>query len=132
MADPARVERLVGVVRQRWPDLPLTLHFHNTRGMGLANVLAGLAAGVVRFEGCLGGLGGCPFAPGATGNVCTEDVVNMLQCMGYDTGVDLDLLLAASRRLGEIVGHDLPGQVGKAGKVTDLHTPPAELETTPR
>ncbi len=100
--------------------------------MGLANVLAGLAAGVVRFEGCLGGLGGCPFAPGATGNVCTEDVVNMLQCMGYDTGVDLDLLLAASRRLGEIVGHDLPGQVVKAGKVTDLHAPPAELETVPR
>jgi hydroxymethylglutaryl-CoA lyase len=132
MADPTRVERLVGVVRQHWPDLPLTLHFHNTRGMGLANVLAGLSAGVVRFEGCLGGLGGCPFAPGATGNVCTEDVVNMLQCMGYETGVDLDLLLAASRRLGEIVGHELPGQVVKAGKATDLHTPPAELETAPR
>jgi hydroxymethylglutaryl-CoA lyase len=132
MADPSRVEQLVGVVRQRWPDLPLTLHFHNTRGMGLANVMAGIAAGVVRFEGCLGGLGGCPFAPGATGNVCTEDVVHMLQCIGYDTGVDLDLLLAASRRLGEIVGHELPGQVVKAGKVTDLHAPPAELETAPR
>jgi len=132
MADPARVQTLVGVVRQRWPDLPLTLHFHNTRGMGLANVLAGIAAGVVRFEGCLGGLGGCPFAPGATGNVCTEDVVHMLQCMGFDTGVDLDLLLAASRRLGEIVGHELPGQVAKAGKVTDLHAPPAELLTASR
>ena len=132
MADPSRVEQLVGAVRTRWPDLPLTLHFHNTRGMGLANVLAGLAAGVVRFEGCLGGLGGCPFAPGATGNVCTEDVVHMLQCMGYDTGVDLDRLLAASRRLGEIVGHDLPGQVVKAGKVTDLHAPPAELESAAR
>jgi len=126
MADPARVERLVGVVRQRWPDLPLTLHFHNTRGMGLANVLAGLAAGVVRFEGCLGGLGGCPFAPGATGNVCTEDVVNMLQCMGYDTGVDLDLLLAASRRLSAIVGHELPGKVVKAGKSSDRHPLPVE------
>ena len=132
MADPSRVEQLVGVVGQRWPELPLTLHFHNTRGMGLANVLAGLAAGVVRFEGCLGGLGGCPFAPGATGNVCTEDVVHMLQCMGYDTGVDLDLLLAASRRLGDIVGHELPGQVVKAGKVTDLHAPPVELEAVPR
>jgi hydroxymethylglutaryl-CoA lyase len=131
MADPRRVENLVGTVRQRWPDLALTLHFHNTRGMGLANVLAGLAADVVRFEACLGGLGGCPFAPGATGNVCTEDVVHMLQCMGYDTGVDLDLLLAASRRLGEIVGHDLPGQVVKAGKATDLHPPPREIETTP-
>jgi hydroxymethylglutaryl-CoA lyase len=131
MADPRRVEQLVGAVRRLWPDLPLTLHFHNTRGMGLANVLAGLAAGVVRFEGCLGGLGGCPFAPGATGNVCTEDMVHMLQCMGYDTGVDLDLLLAASRRLGEIVGHELPGQVVKAGKSTDLHPPPRELETVP-
>jgi hydroxymethylglutaryl-CoA lyase len=132
MADPRRVEHLVGAVRARWPDLPLTLHFHNTRGMGLANVLAGLAAGVDRFEGCLGGLGGCPFAPGATGNVCTEDVVHMLQCMGYDTGVDLDLLLAASRRLAEIVGHELPGQVVKAGKVSDLHAPPAELESMSR
>lgn len=129
MADPLRVERLARAVQGRWPDLPLTLHFHNTRGMGLANVLAGVSAGVVRFEGCLGGLGGCPFAPGATGNVCTEDLVHMLQCMGYDTGVDLDRLLAASRRLREIVGHDLPGQVVKAGKVSDLHKPPAELET---
>ena len=115
MADPSRVEQLVGAVRKRWPDLPLTLHFHNTRGMGLANVLAGLAAGVVRFEGCLGGLGGCPFAPGATGNVCTEDVVHMLQCMGYDTGVDLDLLLAASRRLGEIVGSRF-ARAGRQGR----------------
>jgi hydroxymethylglutaryl-CoA lyase len=111
MANPRQVERLVGLVRKRFPDVELTLHFHNTRGMGLANVVVGLTAGVVRFEGCLGGLGGCPFAPGATGNVCTEDVVHMLQCMGYDTGVDLERMLAASRRLGEIVGHELPGQV---------------------
>ena len=97
--------------------------------MGLANVVAGLSAGVVRFEGCLGGLGGCPFAPGATGNVCTEDVVHMLQCMGYDTGVDLDRMLEASHRLEEIVGHALPGQVVKAGKVGDLHPLPVELAT---
>lgn len=127
MANPRQVEALVGAVRARWPHLDVALHFHNTRGMGLANVLAGLAVGVVRFEGCLGGLGGCPFAPGATGNICTEDLVHMLQSMGYDTGVDLDLLLAASRRLGEIVGHELPGQVVKAGKSTDLHRPPASL-----
>jgi hydroxymethylglutaryl-CoA lyase len=125
MANPAQVERLVRAVAQRSPDLPLTLHFHNTRGMGLANVVAGLRAGVMRFEGCLGGLGGCPFAPGATGNVCTEDVVHMLECMGCDTGVDLDRLLAASRRLREVVGHDLPGQVVKAGKASDLHPAPA-------
>ncbi len=84
MANPRQVEALVRRVRERWPDLELALHFHNTRGMGLANVLAGLSAGVVRYEGCLGGLGGCPFAPGATGNICTEDLVHMLHCMGYD------------------------------------------------
>jgi hydroxymethylglutaryl-CoA lyase len=127
VANPAQVDRLVRAVSQRFSDLPLTLHFHNTRGMGLANVAAGLSAGVARFEGCLGGLGGCPFAPGATGNVCTEDVVHMLECMGYDTGVDLDRLLAASGRLREIVGHDLPGQVVKAGKSSDRHPVPADL-----
>jgi hydroxymethylglutaryl-CoA lyase len=124
MADPRQVGRLVGRVRERFGDLELTLHFHNTRGMGLANVVAGVAAGVVHFEGCLGGLGGCPFAPGATGNVCTEDVVHMLECMGYDTGVDLDRLLAAARRLEKVVGHELPGQVVKAGKTSELHPAP--------
>lgn len=126
VANPAQVDRLVRAVAKRFPGLALTLHFHNTRGMGLANVVAGLGAGVVRFEGCLGGLGGCPFAPGATGNVCTEDVVHMLESMGCDTGVDLDRLLAASRRLREIVGHELPGQVVKAGKASDRHPVPAE------
>jgi len=92
--------------------------------MGLANVLSGLAAGVQHYEACLGGLGGCPFAPGATGNICTEDLVHMLECMGYTTGVALDKLLAVSRRLGAIVSHDLPGQVVKAGKATDLHPIP--------
>jgi hydroxymethylglutaryl-CoA lyase len=131
MANPRQVEALVRRVRERWPDLALALHFHNTRGMGLANVVAGLAAGITHYEACLGGLGGCPFAPGATGNICTEDLVNMLQSMGYDTGVDLDALLAASRRLGEIVGHELPGQVVKAGKSTDLHPVPREVDVAP-
>jgi hydroxymethylglutaryl-CoA lyase len=131
MANPRQVQQLVGRARDRFPGVELTLHFHNTRGMGLANVVAGLSAGVVRFEGCLGGLGGCPFAPGATGNVCTEDVVHMLQCMGYDTGVDLDRMLEASHRLEEIVGHALPGQVVKAGKASDRHPPPAEMEMPP-
>ncbi|HEY6863146.1 MAG TPA: hydroxymethylglutaryl-CoA lyase [Burkholderiales bacterium] len=124
MAHPRQVESLASAVREAFPELPVALHFHNTRGMGLANVLAGLAAGVRRYEGCLGGLGGCPFAPGATGNICTEDLVHMLEAMGYGTGVDLDRLLAASRRLGDIVRHDLPGQVVKAGKATELHPAP--------
>jgi hydroxymethylglutaryl-CoA lyase len=131
MANPRQVQQLVGRARERFAGLELTLHFHNTRGMGLANVVSGLSAGVVRFEGCLGGLGGCPFAPGATGNVCTEDVVHMLQCMGYDTGVDLDRMLEASHRLEEIVGHELPGQVVKAGKASDRHPLPAEVEISP-
>src|SRR6202521_2863789 len=127
MANPRQVEALVKRVRQRWPDLELALHFHNTRGMGLANVLSGLAAGVQHYEACLGGLGGCPFAPGATGNICTEDLVHMLECMGYTTGVNLDKLLAVSKRLGAIVSHDLPGQVVKAGKASDLHPTPGGL-----
>jgi hydroxymethylglutaryl-CoA lyase len=124
MGHPKQVLDLCAGVRERWPELELALHFHNTRGMGLANVLSGLAAGVQHYEACLGGLGGCPFAPGATGNICTEDLVHMLECMGYTTGVDLDKLLAVSKRLGAIVRHDLPGQVVKAGKATDLHPVP--------
>lgn len=124
MAHPKQVLDLCSVIRDRWPELELALHFHNTRGMGLANVLSGLASGVQHYEACLGGLGGCPFAPGATGNICTEDLVHMLECMGYKTGVDLDRLIAASRRLNAIVDHDLPGQVLKAGKASDLHPIP--------
>jgi hydroxymethylglutaryl-CoA lyase len=124
MAHPKQVRELTRAVLMRFPEAEVTLHFHNTRGMGLANVLAGLEAGVVRYDASLGGLGGCPFAPGATGNICTEDLAHMLEAMGYQTGVDLDKLLAAARRLPQIVGHDLPGQVAKAGKITDLHPIP--------
>ncbi len=127
MANPKQVLALCMETRERWPELDLALHFHNTRGMGLANVLSGLAAGISHYEACLGGLGGCPFAPGATGNICTEDLVHMLECMGYSTGVDLNRLLAASRLLGAIVNHELPGQVVKAGKTTELHAAPADL-----
>ena len=127
MGHPKLVLDLCTEARERWPELELAVHFHNTRGMGLANVLSGLAAGVQHYEACLGGLGGCPFAPGATGNICTEDLVHMLECMGYTTGVNLDKLLAVSKRLGAIVSHDLPGQVVKAGKATDLHPIPGGL-----
>ena len=127
MAHPKQVLDLCSEVRNRWPELEIALHFHNTRGMGLANVLSGLATGVRHYEACLGGLGGCPFAPGATGNICTEDLVHMLECMAYSTGVDLDRLLGISKRLATIVGRDLPGQVVKAGKSTDLHPIPGNL-----
>lgn len=131
MAHPAQVRELTRAVLARFPGLELTLHFHNTRGMGLANVLAGLEAGAVRFDASLGGLGGCPFAPGATGNICTEDLVHMLHAMGYATGVDLDKLLRAAKKLPDIVAHEVPGQVMKAGKITDLHPIPVNLRNEP-
>lgn len=124
MAHPAQVSRMVEALQQRFTQLQLTLHFHNTRGMGLANVLTAVQGGITRFDGSLGGLGGCPFAPGASGNICSEDAIHMLDEMGYDTGIDLDQLLAVARQMPQIVGHDVPGQVAKAGRVTDLHPAP--------
>ncbi len=129
MANPAQVERLSAEAVKRFPGIPLTLHFHNTRGMGLANVVAGIRAGIVHYDGSLAGLGGCPFAPGATGNICTEDMVNMLEDMGYDTGVDLDKLLAAAVKMPLVVGHDVAGQVMRAGKTLHLHPVPDKLYT---
>jgi hydroxymethylglutaryl-CoA lyase len=127
MAYPTQVRALTQAVRRRWPGLELTLHFHNTRGMGLANVLAAIDAGAERFDASLGGIGGCPYAPGATGNVCTEEVVHALELMGYDTGVDLGRLLAAARGLEALLGHELPSQILKAGRRLDLHPLPACL-----
>ena len=101
-------------------DCELTLHFHNTRGMGLANLMAAIDAGAHRFDASLGGIGGCPYAPGASGNVCTEEVVHALECMGYDTGVSLPLLIEAARRLPALIGHDVPSQIVKAGRRLDV------------
>lgn len=126
MANPRQVFELCSKVKDEFPSLPLTLHFHNTRGMGLANILAGIRAGVKRYDSSLGGLGGCPFAPGASGNVCTEDVVHMLQSMGYDVRVDLDQLLSIADQLQRIVGHPLPSSILKAGKSTDLYPVPTD------
>ena len=128
MAYPTQVAALTQRFRTTWPDTELSLHFHNTRGMGLANVLAGIDAGADRFDASLGGIGGCPYAPGASGNVCTEEVVHALGLMGYDTGVDLERLLAASRRLPDLLGHETPSQIVKAGRRLDLHRPPKDFE----
>ena len=124
MADPRQVAELTALFLGSFPDMALTLHFHNTRGMGLANVMAAIGAGAVRFDGALGGLGGCPFAPGATGNVCTEDVAHMLDSCGIVTGVDLDKLLSIARGLPALLGHDVPGQLIKAGRRSERHPPP--------
>jgi hydroxymethylglutaryl-CoA lyase len=115
VANPAQVEALCRQVLERFPGVPFTLHFHNTRGMGLANALAAWQAGITRFDASLGGLGGCPFAPGATGNVCTEDLVHMFEQMDVATGVNLPALLDISATLPALIGHETPGQVVKAG-----------------
>ena len=124
MAHPGQVSRMVQALQERFDGLQLTLHFHNTRGMGLANLLAAVQGGITRFDGSLGGLGGCPYAPGASGNVTSEDAIHMLDAMGYDTGMNLPKLLALARMMPQIVGHSVPGQVAKAGRSTDLHPAP--------
>lgn len=128
MAHPAQVHELVSMVRARWPQVEWTLHFHNTRGMGLSNILAAIDAGADRFDASVGGLGGCPYAPGASGNVCTEDVAHALDSMGYETGIDLERLLKVAGHLATLVGHELPSQVLKAGPRLKRHPPPASLE----
>ncbi len=128
MAHPAQVHRMVAALQARFPGLQLTLHFHNTRGMGLANVLAAVQGGITRFDGSLGGLGGCPYAPGASGNISSEDAIHMLDAMGYDTGMDLPKLLAVARQMPQMVGHEVPGQVAKAGRIADLHPAPVFVQ----
>ncbi len=105
-ANPAQVRRLISAVRRAVGDRLTTLHLHNTRGLGLANVVVGLDAGITTFDASLGGLGGCPFAPGASGNIVTEDLVFMLQAMGFATGIDLSRLM----KVREIVVEALPGE----------------------
>jgi hydroxymethylglutaryl-CoA lyase len=115
MGTPRRVQSLISALSSELPDLAINMHFHDTRGTGLANVLAALDAGVDYFDASVGGMGGSPFASGATGNVCTEDLVHMLEDMGIDTGVDLDALLAAAAIAQEIVEGELPSKLLKAG-----------------
>jgi hydroxymethylglutaryl-CoA lyase len=118
MATPRRVTDVLDAVRTVAPDQPLLLHFHNTRGAGLANILIALEFGVTQFDASIGGLGGCPYAPGATGNVATEEVVHMLHDMGIDTGIDLDRLIDVAAMAQRIVGRELPSGVLRAGPRT--------------
>ena len=125
VANPAQVEELVAAVLREHDGVALTLHFHNTRGMGLANTFAAYRAGARRFDASLGGIGGCPFAPGATGNVCTEDMVHMFEEMGVETGVDFDSLVAIAKTLPPLLGHDTFGYLVKAGRMQPLGRIPA-------
>jgi hydroxymethylglutaryl-CoA lyase len=120
MATPTRVTRLVGETRMALPDAPLNLHFHNTRGTALANVLAALQLGVDDFDASVGGLGGCPYAPGASGNLASEELVHMVEDMGVATGIDLEALIEAAGAAERIVGRELPSQVLRAGPRTRL------------
>ncbi len=121
MANPRQVTEICEKAQSKHPHLQWTLHFHNTRGMGLANALAAVQAGIVRFDSSLGGLGGCPYAPGATGNICTEELVHMLDLMGFNTNMNLDLLLECAAELRTLVDRPLPSQVLLAGKVDRLY-----------
>jgi hydroxymethylglutaryl-CoA lyase len=115
MAHPVLVQRTVLAFRERFPRLPLRLHLHSARGAGLANILAAMQVGVAAFDSSVGGIGGCPFAPGAPGNLCTEDLVHMLHEMGVATGLDLPALIGTSRMLEAMLGHEVPSQTIKAG-----------------
>lgn len=120
MATPRRVAELLEIVRASHADVPTLLHFHNTRGAALANVMTALEYGVVEFDASVGGLGGCPYAPGASGNLATEELVHMLHDMGVDTGVDLEALLEVAAFAEEMVGRELPSAVLRAGPRTRL------------
>jgi hydroxymethylglutaryl-CoA lyase len=117
--NPIQTKRIVGAVRERWPDVQIRLHMHDTRGPGLVNILAAMEMGVADFDAAVGGLGGCPFAghAAAAGNVCSEDIVFMCHEMGIETGIDLEKLIECARLAEDIVGHPLPGKVMKGGSL---------------
>ena len=116
-AQPNAIAAVVGAVRERWPELRLGLHLHDTRGTAMANALMGLQMGIDTFDSACAGLGGCPFAghTGAAGNICTEDLAFMCEEMGIETGVDLDALIGCAQLAEDIVGHPLPGKLMRAG-----------------
>ena len=127
MANPAQVQEVCETAQAKHPNLQWTLHFHNTRGMGLANALAAVNSGIDRFDSSLGGLGGCPYAPGATGNICTEELVHMFDLMGLKTHMQIDTLLECSKDLQKIIGRILPSQLLMAGKVDRVYEAPCQI-----
>jgi hydroxymethylglutaryl-CoA lyase len=124
MAYPKQVRALCKEVLTIAPELQVTAHFHNTRGLGAANALAAYEAGIRHFDSSAGGLGGCPYAPGATGNVCTEELVHLFELEGISTGINFDTLMALSAQLPNLVGHDIPSQLLKAGARLRKHSVP--------
>jgi len=129
MAFPSQVRKLCRKAKANYPEMTFTLHFHNTRGLAQSNVLAAIDAGIDRFDAALGGIGGCPYAPGASGNACTEEVIHMLELEGFDTGVDLIKLMSVSAMLPDLVQHDVPSQILKAGHRLTSHPAPAYVQS---
>lgn len=115
MATPMRIEKTIKMVQDRYPEIEIALHLHDNRGIAMANLFTALMCGITVFDTSLGGLGGCPYVPQASGNLPTEDVVFMLEDMGIETGIDLETLIKAAFQLEKIIGRTLPGQVMKSG-----------------
>ena len=118
-AAPHRIEKVIGKVKSVWPNMDISLHLHDTRGLAIANAYAALKMGISRFDSTVGGLGGCPFAgqPKAAGNICTEELVLLCEELGISTGIDLDQLIEVGRLAEDIVGHQLPGELIHAGSL---------------
>jgi hydroxymethylglutaryl-CoA lyase len=127
-ANPLAIRRLVGMVQDRWPDLRINLHLHDTRGLGLANAFAAMEMGVDDFDSAVAGLGGCPYAgfKDAPGNIATEDLVHLCEELGVETGVDLDRLIEVAREAERIVGHPLPGKLMRGGRLASYRRQVAE------
>lgn len=120
MAYPTQVYEICNEMKNSYPQVSWWLHFHNTRGLGIANILAGMHAGFDKYDSSFAGVGGCPFVPGAAGNVSTEDLLHMCDECGIETGIDIDKMLKVSRRIKEIVGHETDSYILRAGKSSDL------------
>ncbi|MBI0579370.1 hydroxymethylglutaryl-CoA lyase [Neobacillus cucumis] len=124
MANPRQVYQTVGQLRNKFPEMTFTMHLHNTRGMAIANAVAAMQQGIVHFDSSITGLGGCPYAPGATGNVATEDLVHTLSEMGIETGIDLGTILNVAKEVKQIIGHDGGSYMLQAGPCSQLHEAP--------
>lgn len=124
MANPKQVYEMVRQLRNDYPQMTFSMHLHNTRGMALANTVAAMQQGIIHFDSSIAGLGGCPYAPGASGNVSTEDFVHMLSEMGIETGIDLDALILVAKEVKQIIGHDGGSYMLQAGPCSNLHQKP--------
>jgi hydroxymethylglutaryl-CoA lyase len=132
VATPSGVRRLASMALGRFPGVDVAMHFHDTRGMGLANAMAALEVGVRTLEGSIGGIGGCPFAPNSTGNVCSEDLLAMVHDLGYETGIDVEGLAQAARDLEAALGAELPGKLHRAGPAPWLAESAAGRSSAPK